>query len=264
MRHVGEQRAERHDELDLELLHELEHERRSTSSSAGSARRRAGSPRRGRDPGSGRGGTCSTATRACASGRPRARRSDARPGSRRSSPSRSRRTAPRPTASRDSRRRASRPGRRRSSRGRRRRAPGGGGRAARRRSAPTFPESSRRRSGARDARRARPSRRRAAAAVATWTTTTHHGTLPYVRYCTSPIPICTSEDREQPGAPAQQPRDTRCAAPGPGGEHEEHDPERGDGAHVPVDGGIERAEPRHDVASRSCRGTGRPQSRPCR
>ena len=264
MRHVGKQRTERHDELDLELPDELQHEARvrlptQIRLDAEHDHRVAVETRdRGVEEG------VRSATRACASGRPRARRSDARPGSRRSSPTRSRRTTLRPTASRDSCRRASLPGRRRSSLERRRGERGGAGRAATRRSAPTFPESSWRRSGARHGRPAPLSRRRA---------------RPPSRRGRRPPPTarshrCGTEPLRSPSARggSQAVRRSPAAAtgyalaprPGPGCKNEEHDPERGDGTNVPVDGGIERPEPRHDVASRCSPGTGRLQSRPCR
>ena len=45
--------------------------------------------------------------------------------------------------------------------------------------------------------RGRPSTRRAPPRARRGATTTPHGTVPYVRYCSSPIAICASEDREQ-------------------------------------------------------------------
>ena len=120
VRHVGEQRAEGDHHLDAEIPREVDDQPREGLSSGGSARCRAGGPRRGRARESARGRRRSPATRCAGSAPRRARRAGGSPGSRRSSRDRSPRSAPPPRPWRGSRPRATRPGRRRSSHGMRR------------------------------------------------------------------------------------------------------------------------------------------------
>ena len=92
--------------------------------------------------------------------------------------------------------RATRPGRRRSIRGRLRSAPAAAAAAGTRRSALTFPESS---ATGRQSRATIPTvQPKSAAATATCSTTTHHGTVAYVRYCSSPTPIWARSTTSRP------------------------------------------------------------------
>ena len=220
--------------------------RRRTCASAGSARRRAAGSRRGRRRAAARAGTCSPASRSAASRRRRARPSAASPGSRRSSRSRSSancsaahacaRYAPASDApwppSFQPRKAAISTGRSRL------------GRASMRSSsviAPSYADCAGRQSRTTNA----VSAAQTVTATVTCTSTSHHGRC--VRYCTSPIVICTASSPSTSSAAAQ----VRAAvAHEPDEQRREREPEDRGRAHVPVHRRLERPEAAHDGAAR--------------
>ena len=83
--------------------------------------------------------------------------------------------------------------------------------------------------------------------MTTCATTTHHGTVPYVRYCSSPIPICTRRIASSTAQPRSEPGPLPPLRPRPGREYEEHDPECGHGTDVQPDGVVKISDSLDDL-----------------